>query len=160
MIPVLYFPHAAKLQQVTIENSCGDIAYGEGKLNFHLTLPADFKAPLLHKYIHSIRVQLMLNWTTFSDVPTLGVDSAGSTQVIDISDLIKNYWNGSTLIDVPVNRNAAVPGHVTSGVRTANMRYRVQAKLIFNETMAAEWSPECESPIYQPCLGKCAVLKC
>ena len=145
---------------MTITNSCSDIAYGEGPLNFRLTLPADFPVEQLQQYRHSILLQLMLNWTTFLDVPTLGGDLVDRTRLINISNLLQNHWNGNTLIDLSVNRNAAVPSHVTNEVRMANMRYRVQAKLIFNGTMAAEWSPECESPIYQPCLSKCVVVKC
>ena len=117
----------------------------------------DFPAKLLHKYRHSIPIHLELNWTTFSD--TEEDSTVGTKKIIDVSNLFENHWNGDRFIELSVDRNLTVPSHVTNGVRTTNMRYRVQAKLIFNGTTAVEWSPECDSPLYQHCLSKCDVVK-
>lgn len=153
----VYVPYAARLQKVNITNGCDDITHSGGQLHFRLTLPANFPAELLHNYIHLIQVQLLLNWTTFPDAEN---DSAVETPRIDVSNFFKNHWNGDRFIDLLVSKTLDVPSVVTNGVRTANKRYRVLAKLIFNGTMAVEWSPECESPLYQGCLSKFAVVKC
>ena len=70
------------------------------------------------------------------------------THVINISDA---QWIGGRSVLLEVDR-AAVPGSVMQKIMRDNGRFRAQVKLVFNGVTAAEWSPVCESPIFQPCL--------
>ena len=130
-----------------LSNSCGDITHGEGPLRFNMTLSSDFPA-LSQQLTDPLQVQLQLNFSLIPKIPTQRIDSS---MIVDISSTLLNQWTGGRSVQLEVGR-AALPRQVVERIMSSNERLRTQVKLIFNGVTAAEWSPICESPIFQPCL--------
>ena len=131
-------------------NSCGDIAHGEGPLRLNVTLSSNLPALTQHQHLQA---ELRVNFSLIPKIPNTdnqGIDSIMHTT--DISDTFHNQWTGGRSVQPEVNR-AAVPEHVKERIMRGKERFRAQVKLVFNGVTAAEWSPVCESPIFQPCLS-------
>ena len=132
-----------QVQKVEIANSCEDVAYEDGPLNFKLL--SNFPVALSQdQFSDFLQIQLKLNWSLIPDSLNQTVDW-NITEVY----ISNTQWNGSVCVDI--ERAHAVPQNVMNGLKTGK-RFRVQTKLIFNGVAAAEWSPICESPIFQPCV--------
>ena len=132
-----------------LANGCGDIAYGEGPLLFNVTLSSNL--PALNEN-PSLQAELQVNFSRIPAIPNTGIEITDSTiHTIDISNAFHNQWSGSRSVQLEVDR-AAVPEPVMKRIMMDKNRFRAQVKLVFDGVTAAEWSPACESPIFQPCL--------
>lgn len=157
----LYFIPTAQLQQVDLINGCRDVSHGEGQLNFLVNLSSTFFSELsLLQLRETLRAQLVLNWSQLPERPDEGMTYTNVT-TIDVSDILRRQFmeegggRRDVVFQLAVDRKTAVPAFVLREVSASSeKRFRVQAKLSLNGTTAAEWSPECESPIFQPCLGE------
>ena len=133
-----------------LSNGCGDIAHGEGSIRLNIMLSSNIPALNQHQMLQA---ELRVNFSLIPKIPNTenqGIDSIMHT--IDISDAFHNQWTGGRSVQLEVNR-AAVPEHVKERIMGGKERFRAQVKLVFNGVTAAEWSPVCESPIFQPCLN-------
>ena len=129
-------------------NSCSDVAFGDGPLNFNLTLSSYFPALSQHQFSDPLQVQLRFNWSLIPTIPNQRIDSI----IADISNTLHARWTDGRSILLAIDR-AAVPQQVMERIRSDDKeRFRAQVKLVFNGVTAGEWSPICESPIFQPCL--------
>ena len=109
--------------------------------------------PSLSLHSHSLRVQLEFIWTSVTEKLRRQNTTSIST-VVDVSpDSLGTDWTGKRRISLAVDRSQAVPSHVATSIRNQAARFRVQIRVVLNGTTASDWSPECQSPIYQTCLG-------
>ena len=148
-IHINIFAYTAQVKAVNLSNSCGDIAHGEGPLRLNVTLSSNLPALNQHQLLQA---DLQVNFSLIPTIPNTenqGIDSIMHTT--DISDAFHNQWTGGGSVQLDVSR-AAVPEHVKERIMRDNERFRAQVKLVFNGVTAAEWSPVCESPIFQPCI--------
>ena len=138
------------MEKAELSNGCGDIAHGEGRLRLNVTLssslPALSETPLL-------QAELLVNFTLIPKIPNTENQRTDSIMhKINISNAFYNQWTGGRGVQLEVDR-VAVPGQVMQRIMNNRERFRAQVKLVFNGVTAAEWSPVCESPIFQPCLN-------
>ena len=127
-------------------NGCRDITYGEGPLKFALLLRSQY--PTLRQHGNSLRVQLQFNWTTVAE--ELGQNKTSSISSVNVSN---SDWLGGTRISLDINRSQAVPVDMATRIRRKDQRYRVRVRVVLNGTVASDWSPECESPMFHTCLS-------
>ena len=138
------------MQEVEVSNGCGDVTHGEGPLWFNLTLPPNF--PPLSQLQFSEQLFMQVNFSHIPKFPNHETDS--TIHNVDISNTLHtpSKWTSGRSIQLAIDREA-VPLEVMEGIKRRNERFRTQIKLVFNEISSSEWSPLCESPIFQPCLS-------
>lgn len=127
-------------------NSCGHNAHADS-LDINLILSSalpEFSQP----FTDPLLIQLQLNLSLIPKIPSQGTDSM--THEVNITDEFLRQWRGGRSIQLQVDR-AAVLGKAMSRIGIRGERFRAQVKLVFDGETAAEWSPVCESPIFQPC---------
>ena len=134
---------------VELSNSCDDIAFGEDPLYFNLTLSSHLLSLTQQQFSDSLQAQLRLNFSIIPKIPNQRTDFFIHTT--DISTL--SECSGDRSVQLVVDQAAAVPGEVMERITGGNERFRAQVKLVLNGVTAAEWSPVCESPIFQSCLN-------
>ena len=133
-----------------LTNSCGDIEQGDGPLNFNVTLSSVL--PALNQHHQLLQAELQVNFSHIPRIPdTEDRGNASTTYAIDISNVINNRRTGGNSILLQVNR-AAVPEQIKNRIKSGD-RFRAQVKLVLNGVTAAEWSPVCQSPIFQSCIN-------
>ena len=95
---------------------------------------------------------MQLNFSHIPNIPNHGTDSTIHT--VDISNTLHtpSPWTGGSSIQLAVDREA-IPLEVMERIKRRNERFRTQIKLVFDGISSSEWSPICESPIFQPCLS-------
>lgn len=135
-------------------NSCEHVTYADSPLNINLTLSSalpEFSQP----FTDPLSIQLLLNLSLIPKIPSQGIDSIRTiTHEVDIlSDEFLSQWRGGKSVQLRVDKTAIL-GDAMSRIMSRRERFRAQVKLAFNEVTAAEWSPVCESPIFQPCLDR------
>ena len=142
----------ANVQKMELSNSCSDVPNGDGPLNFNLTLSSDFPALSQYQFSDQLQVQLKLNFSLIPNpnpkIPNQRIDSINN--MVDISNTLHTKWTGGKSIQLAIDK-VAVLQQVMERIRSE--RFRAQVKLVFNGVTAGEWSPICESPIFQPCLN-------
>ena len=133
-----------------LTNSCGDIEQGDGPLNFNVTLSSVL--PVLDQHHQLLAAELQVNFSHIPRIPDTEDRGNASTTyaIIDISDIINSRRTGDKNILLQVNR-AAVPEQIKNRIKSGD-RFRAQMKLVLNGVTAAEWSPVCQSPIFQSCI--------
>ena len=149
----LRFIYTAQVEKMQLLNSCEHVTYADSPLNINLTLSSalpEFSQP----FTDPLSIQLRLNLSLVPKIPNQGIDSIRTiTHAVDISDEFLSQWRGGRSIQLQVDRTA-VPREAMRRIRSGGERFRAQVKLVFDEVTAAEWSPVCESPIFQPCLDR------
>ena len=133
-----------------LTNSCGDIEQGDGPLNFNVALSSVL--PALDQHHQLLQAELVVNFSHILRIPdTEDHGNASTTYAINISDIINSRRTGGKSILLQVNR-AAVPEQIKNRIKSGD-RFRAQVKLVLNGVTAAEWSPVCQSPIFQSCIN-------
>ena len=131
-----------------LSNSCGDIEQGDGPLNFNTTMSSVL--PVLDQHHRLLAAELQVNFSHIPRIPDTE-DRGNASTTIDISDIINSQGTGGKSILLRVNR-AAVPEQIKNRIKSGD-RFRAQVKLVLNGVTAAEWSPVCQSPIFQSCIN-------
>ena len=141
--------YTAQVEAVELSNRCGDIAHGEGPLRLNITLSSHFPA-LSHQ---QLLAELRVNFTLIPTIPnTEDSDIDSIMDTTDITEAFNTQWRGGRSVQLDVRRTA-VPSRVMERITGGSERFRAQVKLVLNGVTAAEWSPVCESPIFQSCLN-------
>ena len=131
-----------------LSNSCDDVTHGEGPLYLILTLSSPLPFLTQQQFSDSLQLQLLLNFSIIPRIPNQRTDTI--IHSVDISTL--SEWSDSRTVQLEIDRTA-IPVEVMERIKSGRERFRAQMKLVLNEVTAAEWSPVCQSPIFQPCIN-------
>ena len=144
----IFFLVLALLELVELSNSCGDVTHGEGPLYLILTLSSPLPFLTQQQFSGSLQLQLLLNFSIIPRISNQRTDTI--IHSVDISTL--SEWSYSRTVQLEIDRTA-IPVEVMERIKSGRERFRAQMKLVLNEVTAAEWSPVCQSPIFQPCIN-------